>query len=219
VWSPWPRLSAAALAAITVLEAAFTRLQCLRGLHRCGTFAVTNALSAWLEVTVWREGRTYRQRHERGEPCGPVEDFGPTDRKGTRAVFAPDFTNLPRRAWDLEVMASRLRELAALGRGNSDTRFYVARIGVDGQVEAPIAMTPLRCSGGDAACEGSRCLQVYRDFAPFGSRRTGPWCADDHVTWSTPIAFDPASPHPSLLRSAAMSLGWTALPVVAAVAT
>jgi hypothetical protein len=32
-------------------------------------------------------------------------------------------------------------------------------------------------------------------------------CADDHVTWSTPIAFDPASPHPSLLRSPAMSLG------------
>jgi hypothetical protein len=145
VWSPWPRLSAAALAAITILEAAFTRLQCLRSLHRCGTFAVTNALSAWLEVTVWREGRTYRQRHERGEPCGPMEDFGPNDRKGTRAVVAPDFTILPRRSHRL-----------------------------DGRVEAPIAMTPLHCSGGDVACEGSRRLLAYHDFAPFGSRRTGP---------------------------------------------
>jgi hypothetical protein len=162
----------------------------------------------------------------------------------------------------------------ALQGSNEDTRFYTARIGVDGQVEAPIAMTPLHRSGGEVACEGARCLLVYRDndsqallarvvdlAAPVsdevqlpstwsryegkpcwdGTRywlsyideaatvravrvgadgtvvdpigievatvsghvdplyRTGIAlaCADDHVlvTWSTPIAFDPDSPH------------------------
>jgi DNA gyrase subunit B len=102
------------------LEAAFTLLFSGGSPHGrrwadC-TLAVANALSAWMEVTVWREGRMYQQRHERGMPCAPVSDVGPATRSGTRIVFAPDFTIFRRLPWDRDAIASRLRELAALGR-------------------------------------------------------------------------------------------------------
>jgi DNA gyrase subunit B len=105
-----------------VLEAVFTQL--CGGAHLesrwhdwCGfALPVVNALSTWLEVMVWHGGRTYRQRHERGQACGPISDLGSTTRSGTRITFTPDFTILSRRAWDVAAIASRLHQLAALGR-------------------------------------------------------------------------------------------------------
>jgi hypothetical protein len=51
----------------------------------------------------------------------------------------------------------------AMRGSGPDRRVYIARIGVDGQVEAPVPMTPQHRDGGRAACEGSRCLLVYND--------------------------------------------------------
>ena len=108
---------------ISELEAAFTRMSSHFFIHRSPHqrsffgLAVANALSASLEVEVWRDGRTYRQRHERGVPRTPVEDIGPTSRTGTRVTFTPDFTVFARHAWDVAAVARRLRSLAALTPG------------------------------------------------------------------------------------------------------
>jgi hypothetical protein len=49
-------------------------------------------------------------------------------------------------------------------RGSGPDGYYVARVGVDGQVEPPVPVTPLMRAGADIACEGSRCLIAYRGF-------------------------------------------------------
>ncbi|HKE14753.1 MAG TPA: hypothetical protein VKB80_07820 [Kofleriaceae bacterium] len=51
----------------------------------------------------------------------------------------------------------------AMGGSGPDRRVYIARIGVDGLVEAPFPMTPQNSDSGRVACEGSRCLVSYRD--------------------------------------------------------
>jgi len=59
------------------------------GLHGVGVSAV-NALSAWLEVEVRREGSLYRQRYERGVPVAPVKKVGKAKGTGTTTTFTPD---------------------------------------------------------------------------------------------------------------------------------
>ena len=61
------------------------------GLHGVGV-SVVNALSAWLEVEVKRDGGVYRQRFAAGEPAGPLEQVGTVGRRntGTRLAFLPD---------------------------------------------------------------------------------------------------------------------------------
>jgi DNA gyrase subunit B len=76
--------------------------------------AVVNALSSRLEAETVRDGRRYRQEYAAGEALGPLRDLGPTDRRGTRIRFRPDFAILPPRPWDRALVARRLREIAAL---------------------------------------------------------------------------------------------------------
>ncbi|MDO1559940.1 DNA topoisomerase IV subunit B [Brevundimonas sp. 2R-24] len=59
------------------------------GLHGVGV-SVVNALSDWLDVTVWREGQEWRQQFSRGQPQGPIELIGPTKKRGTQIRFRPD---------------------------------------------------------------------------------------------------------------------------------
>lgn len=88
------------------------------GLHGVGV-SVVNALSEWLEATVWRETTVYRQRFERGVP---VTDLTPTPnqeaRTGTSISFKPDsqiFTT--ETEFDYSTLAGRMRELAYLNGG------------------------------------------------------------------------------------------------------
>jgi topoisomerase-4 subunit B len=59
------------------------------GLHGVGV-SVVNALSSELEVTVWRDGGEWRQAFARGVPQGPLQQVGPSRRRGTQVRFAPD---------------------------------------------------------------------------------------------------------------------------------
>ncbi|MBV8592823.1 MAG: DNA topoisomerase IV subunit B [Caulobacteraceae bacterium] len=59
------------------------------GLHGVGV-SVVNALSDRLEVTVWRDGREWRQSFSQGRPTSKLEDRGPSRRRGTALTFSPD---------------------------------------------------------------------------------------------------------------------------------
>jgi DNA gyrase subunit B len=85
------------------------------GLHGVG-ISVVNALSEWVEVTVWREQRTHVQRYERGIPIGDLVVTPSSDaRTGTSVHFKPDaeiFTTGTE--FDYATLAGRFRELAYL---------------------------------------------------------------------------------------------------------
>ncbi|HEY9761686.1 MAG TPA: DNA topoisomerase (ATP-hydrolyzing) subunit B [Trichocoleus sp.] len=88
------------------------------GLHGVG-ISVVNALSEWVEVTVWREGKVHRQRYERGVPVTELEvSIDSEKRRGTSVSFKPDaqiFTTDT--TFDYDTLSGRLRELAYLNAG------------------------------------------------------------------------------------------------------
>ena len=87
------------------------------GLHGVGA-SVVNALSSWLCVCVWLEGKEYRMRFEKGVPVEKLSIVGDTDKQGTMVSFKPDpaiFTESIE--FDDEVVSERLKELAYLNKG------------------------------------------------------------------------------------------------------
>ncbi|MEB3308993.1 MAG: ATP-binding protein [Snowella sp.] len=88
------------------------------GLHGVG-ISVVNALSEWVEVSVWREGKEHRQRFEKGIPKTQLEATpNPDHATGTSVTFLPDieiFTGGIE--FDYHTLSSRLRELAYLNAG------------------------------------------------------------------------------------------------------
>jgi DNA gyrase subunit B len=86
------------------------------GLHGVGVSCV-NALSEWLEVEVRRDGRIHHQRFERGKPVSKLETIGETKTTGTLVTFFPDAAIFNTTAFDWDILANRLRELAFLNRG------------------------------------------------------------------------------------------------------
>lgn len=95
------------------------------GLHGVGVSCV-NALSEWLEVTVRRDGKRYRQRYERGTPVTPLEMVGDTDARGTTVRFLPDEEIFETVEFSYEVLRKRLEELAYLNKG-LEIEFYDER--------------------------------------------------------------------------------------------
>ena len=83
------------------------------GLHGVGASFV-NALSTWLEVDIFHEGKIYRQRYERGKVMYPLKVVGDTDKRGTEVRFLPDPTIFEETVFDFAVLKQRLREMAFL---------------------------------------------------------------------------------------------------------
>lgn len=86
------------------------------GLHGVGV-SVVNALSEWCEVEVYRYGKVYHQRYQRGKPITELKVLGETDRTGTKTVFRPDPRIFETLNFNFDILAHRLRELAFLNKG------------------------------------------------------------------------------------------------------
>jgi DNA gyrase subunit B len=86
------------------------------GLHGVGVSCV-NALSEWLDVEVYRDGKIYKQRYEIGVPTGNVKVIGNTSLRGTKVTFKPDGTLLEATDFNFDVLSNRMRELAFLNPG------------------------------------------------------------------------------------------------------
>jgi DNA gyrase subunit B len=87
------------------------------GLHGVGA-AVVNALSEWMEVRIWRNGREYFIRFRRGEAEAPLREIGPSEEPtGTEVTFKPDPEVFSQTEFDAAVLERRLRELAFLNSG------------------------------------------------------------------------------------------------------
>ena len=85
------------------------------GLHGVGA-SVVNALSQWLEVTIYHEGKVYRQRYERGHVCYKLKVVGECklEKTGTTVTFLPDDEIFEETVFDFDTLKQRLREMAFL---------------------------------------------------------------------------------------------------------
>jgi len=86
------------------------------GLHGVGV-SVVNALSEWLELTVWRDGEEHSMRFSHGVPDAPLKVVGKTDRRGTRVTFLPSGDTFKTMDFDFDRLEHRFRELAFLNSG------------------------------------------------------------------------------------------------------
>ena len=89
------------------------------GLHGVGA-SVVNALSDWLEVSVFLGGKVYKQRYERGNVCYPLKEVGTCEegKSGTTVVFKPDATIFTETTvYEFDILKQRLREMAFLTKG------------------------------------------------------------------------------------------------------
>ena len=86
------------------------------GLHGVGV-SVVNALSEWLELTVWRDGEEHFMRFRNGDAEKPLKVVGKTDKRGTRVTFLPSPETFKITDFDFELLEHRFRELAFLNSG------------------------------------------------------------------------------------------------------
>ena len=97
------------------------------GLHGVGA-SVVNALSEWLHVEVYIQGKIYRQEYASvldratskiaaGKPVAPLAETGRTRRQGTRVTFMPDPRVFETLDWNYDTIEKRVRELAYLNSG------------------------------------------------------------------------------------------------------
>ena len=88
------------------------------GLHGVGA-SVVNALSDWLEVEIFSEGKIYKQRYERGKVAQKLAVIGECepDKTGTKVTFFPDDTIFEETVFDYDILKQRFREMAFLNKG------------------------------------------------------------------------------------------------------
>ncbi len=88
------------------------------GLHGVGA-SVVNALSNWLEVEIYSDGKIYKQRYERGKTMYPLKQIGECEQEksGTKVTFSPDGSIFEDVVYDYDTLKTRLREMAFLTKG------------------------------------------------------------------------------------------------------
>jgi DNA gyrase subunit B len=86
------------------------------GLHGVGVSAV-NAVSEWVKLEIYREGRTHFQEYRRGVPQSPLAVLGNTERTGTKITFKPDGEIFSHTDFSFEILNNRLREISFLNAG------------------------------------------------------------------------------------------------------
>src|SRR5580765_1853870 len=86
------------------------------GLHGVGV-SVVNALSEWLDLTIWRDGEEHFMRFRNGEAEAPLKVVGKTDKRGTLVTFLPSGETFKQTDFDFELLEHRFRELAFLNSG------------------------------------------------------------------------------------------------------
>ena len=87
------------------------------GLHGVGV-SVVNALSEWLDLTIWRDGQEHYMRFAHGDAVAPLKVTGPADgRKGTRVTFLASPATFKITEYDFDKLEHRYRELAFLNSG------------------------------------------------------------------------------------------------------
>ena len=86
------------------------------GLHGVGV-SVVNALSEWLEADVYRDGMHYHLECVRGKATEPVQQIGPTEKRGTKICFKPDEEIFGDAEFEYETLLKRIREMAYLNAG------------------------------------------------------------------------------------------------------
>jgi DNA gyrase subunit B len=86
------------------------------GLHGVGV-SVVNALSEWLELTVWRDGQEHFMRFRHGDAEAPLKVVGKSDKRGTRVTFLPSPDTFKITDFDFDRLEHRFRELAFLNSG------------------------------------------------------------------------------------------------------
>ena len=86
------------------------------GLHGVGV-SVVNALSDFLDLTIWRDGQEHSMRFRRGDAEAPLKVVGPSEKRGTRVTFLPSPETFKIVEFDFDKLEHRFRELAFLNSG------------------------------------------------------------------------------------------------------
>ena len=86
------------------------------GLHGVGV-SVVNALSEWCKAEIYRDKKTYTQEYKIGIAQNTVQNIGPTEKRGSKITFKPDYSVFVDQNYNPDTIKNRLKELSFLNSG------------------------------------------------------------------------------------------------------